>query len=65
MRPGVFLFWALVLAVGFNLVMQAKDARRSRRLERVVREVHGMLVVWAETWPDPAIRQKLLDVLSR
>ncbi len=34
-------------------------------MEVVLREVHAVLVVWAETWPDERVRQKLLQVLTR
>lgn len=65
MRPGVLLFWGLVVAVLFNLVMQVKKLRRDTRMETVLREVHAVLLVWADTWPDPVVRQQLLKVLTR
>lgn len=59
------LFWGLVFAVLYNLLMQIKKQRRDNRMETALQEMHAVLVVWAHSWPDPIVRQKLLEVLTR
>jgi hypothetical protein len=39
--------------------------RRELRTEQAIREVRDILRVWAETWPDPVVRARLLQVLNR
>lgn len=65
MRLGAWLFLGLVLASFYNVWMQARGQRRARRMEQALIEVHAVLVIWAETWPDPAVRARLLAALKQ
>lgn len=65
MRPGIWLFWGVVVALLFNAVMQWRTHRRERHIDRVVQDIHAVLVVWAETWPDAEIRARLLKAIRR
>lgn len=60
---AIGLFWGLIGAMAFSTWAHIRQHRYSRRLEDVVYEVHDMLVVWAEMWPDLKVRERLLDCL--
>lgn len=66
MRPGFILLIALLLSIVFFLVMHIRSAARERRIEttagrieHVLRLLHAMCLVVADTWPDPAVRVRL------
>ena len=57
---------ALLTASAFvSAYTYAWRARHERAVERTLAEVHGMLRIWAKTWPDEAVREQLLAVLHR
>jgi hypothetical protein len=64
MRVGLILLFGLVASIAFFLVMHLRSAARERRIEHVVREVHAMCLIVAETWPDVGIRARLKAALS-
>lgn len=66
MRPGILIFWGIVVAIVYNAVMQYLASRRAKRAEEeanvtaaAARETRAMLAVWANTWPDMKVRVEL------
>lgn len=66
-RMWIGLFWFLLVpsALLFNIVAQRFAARRDRQVERVLRRIDRVLVVWAESWGEPPdiVRKKLLNAV--
>lgn len=53
-----------LVAIGANVVLVYLTREEGERMAETVREVHALLRVWAETWPDPGVRQQLLSAVS-
>jgi hypothetical protein len=71
MNIDLLLLGALIGAFVINLLATIRKWRIERDMADIVRDiapvirdVHGMLRVWAETWPDPAVRDRLLRQLT-
>lgn len=72
LRPGSWLLILLIGSVVYSAAtlmllrrQQRQQVRTEQHQDQVLAEVHAVLVVWAETWPDPVVRQQLLAVLKR
>lgn len=77
MRVGYILFWALICSIVFFLVMHVRSAARTRRIEelsnhiktasthmeQMLRMIHSVCVVLAETWPEEGVRVRLKAAL--
>lgn len=66
MRIGLILLIGLFASIVFFLVMHLRSAARERRIEtasgrieHVLRVLHAMCLVVADTWPDKAVRVRL------
>jgi hypothetical protein len=57
------LIAVLIVALVFNLGMSFRASVREYRSSLILREIHALLVIWAETWPDPAVRVRLKAAL--
>ncbi len=77
MKIGLILFVSLVLSIIFFCVMHVRSAARTRRIEelsnhikvasthmeQMLRMIHSVCVVLAETWPDESVRVRLKAAL--
>lgn len=71
MRPGLFLFWSLIIALLFNATALLfcvwtciRSLRIDRKFYRMVGQTQAMLAVWSETWPEEQ-KQKLLLIFKQ
>ena len=62
---GVVLFWGLVGSVVFSTWAHIRSWAHMARQEDVIAEVHAMLCIWAETWPDQDVRARLLMAIRK
>lgn len=62
---GLFWFTLVPAALIFNIVSQRLAARRDRQVERVLRRIDRVLVVWAENWGEPidVVKSKLREAI--
>jgi hypothetical protein len=70
MTPLRVLFWTLVVTLAMSVILQVwiyLQERSSRRMRvkayRLLKEVHAIMVVLVEVWPDSETRPKLQGAL--
>jgi hypothetical protein len=67
MRIGAVLFLLLVVASLFNAVMAIRARQQSARRDQTLYRLDAFLVVWAQTWGQPAedVAARLRTVLRQ
>lgn len=59
----VFLLILGLVVSGFALFLATLAIQRQAKLEPMLLSTFAMLRVWADTWPDPQVREQLQAVL--
>jgi len=66
----VWIFFAVAVAVEVAMKIMImnqihREGQREARRGEVMEQVHAMLAVWANTWPEPETKAKLLSVIGQ